>query len=466
MALSNLKYPRIVGFQLIERIGGGGFSTVYKAVNLEAHRVAACKVVALTSETTPQDRKSLDKEMRVHTAMKHVHVLEFYNAVIVEDEPKAKYFPAVYMLLELASGGDLFDKIAPDLGVDEEVAQYYFNQLISGLHYIHEQGVCHRDLKPENLLLDAAGRLKISDFGLCSVFRHKESGRERLLTERCGSLPYVAPELNSTAPYHAEPIDIWGAGVILFTLLCGNTPWDEPSGHSHEFRRYVRGEILDDPPWNRLTTDSLSLIQGILNINPAERMTIPEIMVHPWCLRPSQVEAEGQAALAQRLTQSLHTTGDMGVIDPHYTLPEQINGDEDEIISSTYQSQFTKSLLLFSQTQRGRRYTPHLTRFYSSLGPEGLMELVMTAVTELGVKSKLAQPDPSEPERLRLRVGGYDKRHEVFKGWIEIEPFVYQGIEGSFCIMQRDQGNPISWRQLWKAVVQDVGVGPHVLKRT
>ncbi|KAL5483379.1 CHK1 [Sanghuangporus weigelae] len=466
MSSPNLKYPRIAGFQLIERIGGGGFSTVYKAVNFDSHSVAACKVVALTSKTTEQDRKSLDKEMRVHAAMKHLNVLEFLNAVIVENEPKAKYFPGVYMLLELASGGDLFDKIAPEVGVDEDVAQYYFNQLVAGLHYIHEQGVCHRDLKPENLLLDVAGRLKISDFGLCSVFRHKESGRLRLLTERCGSLPYVAPELNSDDPYHAEPIDVWGAGVILFTLLCGNTPWDEPSAHSNEFRRYIRGEIFDDPPWNRLTPDALSLIRGILNIHPSSRMTLSEIMVHPWCLRPSQIEHEGQVALAQRLTQSLHQTGDMGILDPHYSLPDQMDSDEDEMSSSSHLSQFTRSLLLFSQTQRGRRYTPHLTRFYGDVPPERLMELVTAAVNDLGVKTKLAPTDQSQPDRLCLRVGGYDRRHELFKGWIEIEPFAYNGSEGSFCLMQRDQGNPISWRQLWRAVIQDGNVEPHVLKRT
>ena len=84
---------------------------MYKAVNFDSHSVAACKVVAITAETTEQDRKSLDKEMRVHAAMKHINVLEFFNAVIVENEPKAKYFPGVYMLLEFASGGDLFDKI-------------------------------------------------------------------------------------------------------------------------------------------------------------------------------------------------------------------------------------------------------------------------------------------------------------------------------------------------------------------
>lgn len=105
--------------------------------------------------------------------------------------------------------------------------------------YVHSEGVCHRDLKPENLLLDAAGTVKISDFGLCSVYKLKESGRTRMLTERCGSLPYVAPEvrseaillftkpdprvqLNTDKPYAAEPIDVWGIGVILFTMVVGS----------------------------------------------------------------------------------------------------------------------------------------------------------------------------------------------------------------------------------------------------
>jgi serine/threonine-protein kinase CHEK1 len=170
--------------------------------------------------------------MRVHAALKHEHVLEFLNAVVVDLKHKQTYIPGIYMLLEFAGGGDLFDKIgmlsinnfmtffhlgetAPDVGVDEEVAHVYFNHLIAGMvchsccpfdpacythpivpqNYIHDQGVCHRDLKPENLLLDVAGKLKISDFGLSSVFRLKDSGKTRMLSERCGSLPYVAPEV-------------------------------------------------------------------------------------------------------------------------------------------------------------------------------------------------------------------------------------------------------------------------------
>lgn len=116
---------------------------------------------------------------------------------------------------------------APDVGVEEDLAHFYFTQLVAGLvrcaahqTYIHSQGVTHRDIKPENMLLDAQGNLKIADFGLCSVYKYK--GKERTLHGTCGSLPYIAPEMNGQ-PYHGEPVDVWSSGVVLFALLVGST---------------------------------------------------------------------------------------------------------------------------------------------------------------------------------------------------------------------------------------------------
>ena len=125
---------------------------------------------------------------------------------------------------------------------------------MSGLTYIHGQGVTHRDIKPENMLLDAQGNLKIADFGLCSVYKYK--GRERTLHGTCGSLPYIAPEMNGR-PYQGEPVDVWSSGVVLFALLVGNTPWDEPTQRSPEYHAYLSGELLRMDPWTRI---SLSLI--------------------------------------------------------------------------------------------------------------------------------------------------------------------------------------------------------------
>ncbi|PPQ83836.1 hypothetical protein CVT25_000895 [Psilocybe cyanescens] len=459
------------GYELVEQIGGGGFSSVFRAVNIPEHRVAACKLIMFNEETTDKERKAIEKEMRIHTALKHENVLEFMNAVAVELKHKLIYVPGIYMLLELASGGDLFDKIAADVGVSEDVAHLYFNQLISGMEYIHSQGVCHRDLKPENLLLDAAGTLKITDFGLSAVFRLKESGKTRTLTERCGSLPYVAPELNSERPYHAEPIDVWGVGVILFTLLAGNTPWDEPTLSSPEFCRYVSGEIFAEDPWRRIPFEPMSLIKGMLTVDPARRMTLDEVFQHPWCMRPSQLAATGNPAeLAQRLTQPLRDNGDLGLAAPNFDAKMDDGMDVDEVMLSAAQSQFTQSLMLFSQTQAGARYTPHLTRFYSSLGPSLLVKLIQEFLEHPDVKCKTKLGSlPSINERgvevYKMRIGGWDARKQVFKGWVDVEKFSYRGAEGSFCVMRRDEGNPISWRQLWKAVIKSPLVEPHVLRK-
>lgn len=459
---SDLRYPKIHGYRLIQQVGGGGFSTVFQAVNTQDHRVAACKVVALTANTTQAMRKSMDKEMRVHSALKHENILEFLTASTVEPGTGSLYIPAIYMLLEFAAGGDLFDKIAPDVGVGEDVAHFYFLQLLSGLNFIHSEGVCHRDLKPENILLDAAGTLKISDFGLCSVYKLKESGRTRMLTERCGSLPYVAPELNTDKPYAAEPIDAWGIGVILFTMVAGNTPWDEPTARSYEFGRYVSGAFIDDAPWNRIPASIFSLITGLLAVDPQDRMTLADAFQHPWVLTQSQLASQGPQALAEKLTESLRNTGDLDLVE--IDLQSQSLGprDDDQImLSATRGSQFTQSLMLFSQTQGGTRYTPHLTRFWASIAPLELLAAIENALQGQGVRVKRAANG-----ELRCRIGALDNRRVPFKGWVVAEPFsTADGSVGSFCIMQRDEGDPLSWRRMFKATVQSQQLAQYVLRR-
>ncbi|CAB4061731.1 CHEK1 [Lepeophtheirus salmonis] len=124
-----------------------------------------------------------------------------------------------FIFLEYCSGGELFDRIEPDKGMPEFQAQGYFNQLIAGVEYLHVRGVAHRDIKPENLLLTDNDVLKISDFGMATVFRHK--GEERSLERRCGTRPYMAPEILMKSNYSAEPSDIWSCGVVLVAMLAG-----------------------------------------------------------------------------------------------------------------------------------------------------------------------------------------------------------------------------------------------------
>ena len=199
-----------------------------------------------------------------------------------------------WIAMEYAEGGDLFDKIEADVGVEQDIAHLYFLQLISGVSFVHSKGVAHRDLKPENILLSAGGNLKIADFGMATMFEYK--GQRKLSGTMCGSPPYVAPEVLACAKadkasrdstkYSADLVDIWSCGVILFVLLVGNTPWDEPTSSSWEFQEYVKTSgRSSDALWVRLPPDVLSLLRGMMNVHSAKRFSFAQIRQHPWYTR-------------------------------------------------------------------------------------------------------------------------------------------------------------------------------------
>ena len=202
-----------------------------------------------------------------------------------------------WIAMEFAEGGDLFDKIEADVGVEEDIAHLYFLQLISGVSFIHSKGVAHRDLKPENILLSESGSLKIADFGMSTMFEYK--GVRKQTSTMCGSPPYIAPEVlqcarqekrSDGAKYSADLVDIWSCGVILFVLLVGNTPWDEPTAGSWEFQEYVRTNGRStDSLWGRLPGDALSLLRGMMNIEAGKRFSFAQIRQHPWYTRRNKL---------------------------------------------------------------------------------------------------------------------------------------------------------------------------------
>ena len=220
--------------------------------------------------------------------------------------------------MELAEGGDLFDKIESDVGIGEDVAHLYFTQLVSAVTYMHSKGVGHRDLKPENILLSAEGSLKIADFGLATLFEYK--GEKKLCRMSCGSPPYTAPEVMNCDSrlarkpdqgYQGDHVDIWSCGVVLFVLLVGNTPWDEPLDRSYEFDQYVKTNGRpDDELWDRLPTETLSLLRGMMRVSPKERFSLAEIRRHPWFTRENKYlssdgKIENPLALATQMFESL-----------------------------------------------------------------------------------------------------------------------------------------------------------------
>jgi serine/threonine-protein kinase CHEK1 len=297
--------PVEVPFRLVSRtVGSGAYACIKKAAPKTTDTpIFAVKFInkdyALRYGRIKQ--KQLQMEITLHKYVGvHKNIIEFYNSG--ED-------PAwLWIAMELATGGDLFDKVEADAGLSEDIAHAYFTQLVNGVGYMHSKGVGHRDLKPENILLDADGNLKLADFGMATLFEYH--GKRKTAVTLCGSPPYVAPEVLSCGShdkskaigYHADRADVWSCGVVLFVLLAGNTPWSKPVegkdeyGGPNEFSEYVNSNGRpEDELWQALPADVLSLLRGMMRVDSESRFTLEDVRRHPWFTRPNkQIDSTGQ----------------------------------------------------------------------------------------------------------------------------------------------------------------------------
>ncbi|XP_069356572.1 serine/threonine-protein kinase Chk1 isoform X2 [Maniola hyperantus] len=200
----------VEGWLVAQVLGEGAYGEVRLLVHSATGACVALKAVRAEAEAAGEAR-----EAALHRALRHPHVLRCLGA--------RRHGALHYLFLEYAQGGELFDRIEPDRGMPAPRARRYARQLLAGLRYLHARGVAHRDLKPENLLLDARDRLKISDFGMATLFR--VGARERRLARVCGTLPYAAPEVLTAprAPYRAPPADVWSAALVLLAMLAGES---------------------------------------------------------------------------------------------------------------------------------------------------------------------------------------------------------------------------------------------------
>lgn len=175
--------------------------------------------------------------------------------------------------MEFASGGELFDYIVQNQRIREPEACKFFQQLISGVEYIGKLNIVHRDLKPENLLLDHNMGLKVVDFGLSNTYRNGE-----LLKTACGSPCYAAPEMIAGKKYNGTQVDIWSCGVILFAMICGYLPFEDPNTSC----LYKKILAADYHTPNFISDSAKDLLSKILNTDPDTRFNIDQIRDHPW----------------------------------------------------------------------------------------------------------------------------------------------------------------------------------------
>ncbi|KAM6107757.1 LOW QUALITY PROTEIN: serine/threonine-protein kinase Chk1 [Pterocles gutturalis] len=262
--------PFVEDWDLVQTLGEGAYGEVQLAVNRRTEGVAVKIVDMKRAADCPENIK---KEICINKMLNHENVVKFYGH-------RARGRHAV-LFLEYCSGGELFDRIEPDIGTEAE-AQRFFQQLIAGVVYLHSIGITHPRLKPENLLLEIENAEDL-DFGLATVFRHQ--GRERLLTKMCGTLPYVAPELLRRPEFRAEPVDVWACGLVLNAMLAGELPWDQPSDACQEYSDWKERKTYLSPGRND-SAPLVTLLHKILTESPTARISIADITKDRWYCRP------------------------------------------------------------------------------------------------------------------------------------------------------------------------------------
>lgn len=177
------------------------------------------------------------------------------------------------MILDLCSGGELFDYIVKNEKLSEPTAALIFQQIAAAIAYCHSYGVAHRDLKPENVLIDKFPSVKVSDFGLCGYIDGKE-----LMKTFCGSPCYCAPETLSRIQYDGRLSDVWSMGVILYAMVTGEHPWNI-SNTNAMIRQILRGAYTVP---NFISPQCKDLINSMMKVDVKQRITMDKVLKHPW----------------------------------------------------------------------------------------------------------------------------------------------------------------------------------------
>ncbi|ORX87642.1 Pkinase-domain-containing protein [Anaeromyces robustus] len=258
-------------YQITELLGSGNFADVKKGVHRYTSENVAIKILAKEKLMLKSSSKmviSLEREINILKSIKHENIIQIYD--VYEDE---KY---VYLVLELAKGGELFDRIKEE-SLTEPQARKVMKQLFEALKYLHTQGIAHIDLKPENILLvnDNEFTIKISDFGLARFV-----DENFYMKTLCGTLTYAAPEVtdimkNKEGKYTVA-VDMWSCGVILFVCLCGYLPFNE----GQQIKK--NSVLFKSPYWDNISKEAKDLVKGLLTIDPDKRLNVLQALQHPF----------------------------------------------------------------------------------------------------------------------------------------------------------------------------------------
>uniref|UniRef100_A0A669DX13 calcium/calmodulin-dependent protein kinase n=2 Tax=Oreochromis TaxID=8139 RepID=A0A669DX13_ORENI len=265
-------------YQLYEELGKGAFSVVRRCMKISTGQEYAAKIIN-TKKLSARDHQKLEREARICRLLKHSNIVRLHDSISEEGFH--------YLVFDLVTGGELFEDIVAREYYSEADASHCIQQILEAVLHCHQMGVVHRDLKPENLLLASklkGAAVKLADFGLAIEVQ----GDQQAWFGFAGTPGYLSPEVLRKDPY-GKPVDMWACGVILYILLVGYPPfWDEDQ---HRLYQQIKAGAYDfpSPEWDTVTPEAKDLINKMLTINPAKRVTATDALKHPWICQRSTV---------------------------------------------------------------------------------------------------------------------------------------------------------------------------------
>lgn len=257
-------------YEIGEQLGSGNFATVKRAVRKVGDKGEfAIKII---DKAKVDDMNDIQREIEIMTMVDHRNVIRLFE---IYDEPKK-----MYLVMELVTGGELFDRIVAKGTYTEADAAYTIKTLCEALAYLHERHIVHRDLKPENILYASPApdaEIKVADFGLARLISNKD-----IMKTACGTPGYVAPEILKNKGYDSGAVDMWSVGVILYILLCGFPPFYEDE-LPVLFEQILQARYdFPSPWWDEVSSGAKNLVQALLTIDPKKRMTAEQVLKYPW----------------------------------------------------------------------------------------------------------------------------------------------------------------------------------------
>lgn len=423
------KGMRLGKYELGRTLGEGNFGKVKFAKDTVSCQPFAVKIIDKSRIDDLNFSLQIKREIRTLKMLKHPNIVRLHEVLASKTK--------INMVMELVTGGELFDRIVSNGKLTETEGRKMFQQLIDGISYCHIKGVFHRDLKLENVLLDAKGHIKITDFGLSALPQHfREDG---LLHTTCGSPNYVAPEVLANRGYEGAASDIWSCGVVLYVILTGCLPFDDRN-LAVLYQKICKG----DPPIPRwLSPGARTMIKKMLDPNPVTRITVAGIKGSEWFRNdytPSVPDDDDDE-------EDVDTDDDTFSIQEVGS--EDGKGNDSPTIINAFQLIGMSSFLDLSGFFEQEDVSERRIRFTSNTSAKDLLEKIETAVTEMGfsVQKKHAKLKVKQEEHNQKGQVGLSVTAEVF----EIKPSL------NVVELRKSYGDSSLYRQLYERLLKEVG---------